>query len=201
MNLPPAASAALSSSESLEWKETPSFVSRLAALNRFPNQLSFVTAGAALLLFAAVIWLVVQNHKLSKDAEQLSQQHAAMIRQNHDVQTESTSKQQELESEIAALRTQGSDMEGKIQEKQRDTRECSISTGVAIKGCDKYSLDFCSLARSNSRTGRTRKTDHTVFNSKANSSTTQSQRKKRTTASISRKFVPLAVTWSGVKVS
>lgn len=137
-----ALSAALGTAESVEWKKTPSFLSRVGAFFRLPSPFSLVTTAASLLLFAAVIWLVVQNNRLNRDAEQLDQHQKALIRQNRDSQAESASREQQLQSEIATLREQGSQMQGKIDEKQRELDSLKSQRSATSKSASNFLSTF-----------------------------------------------------------
>jgi hypothetical protein len=93
----------------------------LQSLN--PRAISLTTAVAsavALALLIAGAWLFVENRRLTSRVGQLRADNNSLIQQSGSNEAEAERKRQELESEIAALRSQGSEKEAIIQKKQRE---------------------------------------------------------------------------------
>ena len=109
-------SSVAKSEASSRWGE-----SLLSFLN--PKGLRWTTAmasAAALLLFASGIWLFVENRRLSNSVEQARAEKDSLLQQSTLNEVEAEQMRQELERDIAALRSQGKEMETAINEKQRE---------------------------------------------------------------------------------
>ena len=75
---------------------------------------------AMLLLLIGGTWLYLYNWRLSGDVAQAQKAREASIQQSQAHEAEAARKRQELESQIAALRTQGDELQSKVREKERE---------------------------------------------------------------------------------
>lgn len=100
---------------------TPSWWQSITATLFQPGfRLVLATSAATLALFLGVVWLAVENHRLSQEAKNVNQQHDALLEQTRANQNAAISRELQLEGEIAKLRGQGSEMQTSIDEKQRE---------------------------------------------------------------------------------
>jgi TolA-binding protein len=93
------------------WTSFTAFVPRLVAM----------AAGASALIFlVAAFALYVQNRRLKNDVRQAQSDKESVIRQSESDGRTLDGKMAQLQREIADLRTQGGDLEAKVQEKQKE---------------------------------------------------------------------------------
>jgi len=112
--------------------EAPSRASWTEVLSSFfrPNlQFALVSSVLAVVLLAALGWLVLQNRRLTQRTDELSQQNDSLIKQVGTNQAETLSKQTELQNEVAAQRAQASSLQATLDEKQRELDKLKVNPG------------------------------------------------------------------------
>ncbi len=93
----------------------------VAAIFFAPNaRLALGTSAAAGVLLVGVVWLAIENRRLSRHVEQSRQEQVSLANQTRTSETEASLRERELEAEIAALRAKGSEMQAKVDQKQRE---------------------------------------------------------------------------------
>lgn len=91
---------------------------------------------AVLVMLIGFSWLYVDNRRLSKSVEQGRAERDKLIDRARGKETEADREKQRLESEIAALRARGNEMDAAIQQKERELdalkRASQSTTGASI---------------------------------------------------------------------
>lgn len=103
-------------------KLTPA-IGWLESLRLFFTPLNRATVFASALLIALLfgaVWLVVENRRLANTVREAKLENDALVQKSGVSNADATRKQQDLEREIAALRTQGSEMEAAVAQKERE---------------------------------------------------------------------------------
>jgi hypothetical protein len=85
-----------------------------------PVRLPAVASAVVLGLLVCAGWLLVENRRLSTRVQQVRQEKDSLAQQVGVNDAAATRKQQDLEREIASLRSQGSEMETAIAQKERE---------------------------------------------------------------------------------
>ncbi len=97
------------------------------------TRLTAVASAAALALMIGAAWLFVENRRLSGRIQQARAEQDSLIQQSGANEAEAERKREELERDIATLRSQGGAMETTIQQKERELealRRASSPTGL-----------------------------------------------------------------------
>jgi len=100
-------------------------------------RLTAVTTALVLALLVGASWLWIENRRLAKDVQQAKMRNESLTQAAGVSDAESVRKQQDLEREIAALRSKGGEMETTLAQKERElealkrARTVDRSTGIA----------------------------------------------------------------------
>lgn len=107
-----------SAPRSLAAASPPSWRETMLAFLR--PRLAVAASLTALAVLVGAFWLMIENRRLSGGIEQARGERELLIQHSRAEEAEAKRRIQELESEIGSLRSQGGEMETRIQQKQRE---------------------------------------------------------------------------------